>query len=197
MPRVDGIRQKQHQPIWDTLVRVNATPSPVIAATSQLFGSANVGQLQLTNMQTAGQLASDQVYNVLALRCWMFFDSSTASQRRGLYLRTSSQLYFTLVTGDKPQFQAPAWYFPAGGGVYGFDSAASVLNNGMPSQEAILKLAKPIHIPVRQNIAVTCQFFNVGTDNVLGTTAGDINANSTDSRVIMFMIDGVRTRDVE
>jgi len=176
---------------------VNATPSPVIAATSQLFGSANVGQLQLTNMQTAGQLASDQVYNVLALRCWMYFDSSTASQRRGLYLRTSSQLYFTLVTGDKPQFQAPAWYFPAGGGVYGYDSAASVLNNGMPSQEAILKLAKPIHIPVRQNIAVTCQFFNVGTDNVLGTTAGDINAAGGDSRVIMFMIDGVRTRDVE
>jgi hypothetical protein len=32
----------------------------------------------------------------------------------------------------------PAWYTPAGGGVFGFDSTTPVFNNGWPSQDSIL-----------------------------------------------------------
>ena len=147
--------------------------------------------LQLTNLQVPGQLASDQTYVILALRAWLYFDGT---DRRNLYLQTVSQLYFTLTLGDKPQFVAPCWYFPAGGGIYGVDNSESVLNNGYPSQQAILKLARPIIIPVRQNINVNAEFFAVGTTNVLTTIN---NAATDDQMVIMFMIDGLQTRDVQ
>jgi len=43
---------------------------------------------------------------ILALRCWLYFDGTNA---RVNYLRTASQLYFTLSLGDKPAFQAPCY----------------------------------------------------------------------------------------
>lgn len=191
MPRVHGVRERRHQPVWDTLVRSTGSPATTIRPSTKLFGNANVGDLSLTNMAVAGQLASDQTYVVLALRCWLFFDGTN---RRDLYLQTVSQLYFTFTLGEKPQFVAPCWYHPAGGGIYGTDTTASVLNNGYPSQQAILKLARPIVIPVRQNIQVNAEFFSVGTTDVLTLLN---NAQTDDQMVIMYMIDGLQTRDVQ
>ena len=38
------------------------------------------------------------------------------------------------------QFQAPVWYTPAGGGVWGSDGAgAGIFTNGWPSQDSILE----------------------------------------------------------
>jgi len=191
MPRVHGVRERRHQPIWDTLVRSTGSPATTVQPSSKLFGNANVGQLALTNLQVAGQLASDQTYVILALRAWLYFDGTN---RRDLYLQTVSQLYFTLSLGDKPQFSAPCWYHPAGGGIYGTDNTASVLNNGYPSQQSILKLARPIVIPVRQNISCNAEFFTVGTTNVLDIIN---NAATDDQMVIMYMVDGLQTRDVQ
>lgn len=191
MPRVHGVRERRHQPVWDTLVRSTGSPATTVSPSTRLFGNANVGQLPLTNLQVPGQLASDQTYVILALRCWLYFDGTN---RRDLYLQTVSQLYFTLTLGDKPQFVCPAWYTPAGGGIYGADSTASVLNNGYPSQQSILKLARPIIIPVRQNISVNAEFFAVGTTDVLDIIN---NAATDDQMVIMYMIDGLQTRDVQ
>jgi len=191
MPRVHGVRERRHQPVWDSLIRSTGAPATALASSTRLFGNANVGNLALTNLQVPGQLASDQTYVILALRCWMYFDGTN---HRNLYLQTVSQLYFTLTLGDKPQFVAPAWYFPAGGGIYGSDSTDSVLNNGYPSQQSILKLARPIIIPVRQNINVNAEFFPVGTTAVLDIIN---NATADDQMVIMFMIDGLQTRDVQ
>lgn len=191
MPRLHGVRERRHQPVYDTLFRSTGSPAATINPTTNMFGNANVGQQALTNLQVPGQLASDQTYVILALRCWMYFDGTN---HRDLYLQVASQLYFTLTLGDKPQFSAPAWYFPAGGGVYGFDAASSVLNNGYPSQQSILKLARPIIIPVRQNIAVAATFFAVGTTNVLDL----INSAATDDQmVLIFMVDGLQTRDAQ
>ena len=191
MPRVHGVRERRHQPFWDTLVRSTGSPTATVNPQNRLFGNANVGQLSLTNLQVAGQLASDQTYVILALRAWLYFDGTN---RRDLYLQTVSQLYFTLTLGDKPQFVAPCWYHPAGGGIYGSDAAAGILNNGYPSQQSILKLARPIIIPVRQNIAVNADFFAVGTTDVLDIIN---NAATDDQMVIMYMIDGLQTRDVQ
>lgn len=191
MPRLHGVRERRHQPVYDTLFRSTGSPSDTIAPSTILFGNSNVGNVALTNLQVPGQLASDQTYVILAMRCWLYFDGTN---HRELYLQVLSQLYFQLTLGDKPQFQAPAWYFPAGGGVYGSDAASSVLNNGYPSQQAILKLARPIIIPVRQNIAVKAEFFAVGTTNVLDL----INSAATDDQMVcLFMIDGLQTRDAQ
>lgn len=191
MPRLHGVRERRHQPIWDTLIRTTGNPTPTLQALNKLFGNANVGRLDLTNLQVAGQLAADQTYVTLALRCWLYFDGTNA---RTLYQQTVSQLYFTYNLGDKPQFTAPCWYFPAGGGIHGFDATTAVFNHGTPSHEAILKLARPIVIPVRQNISVDAQFFAVGSTNVLTT----LNTGAVDDqKVILFMIDGLQTRDVQ
>lgn len=194
MPRLHGVKERRHQPFWDTLIRTMGNPSPVIANSTRLFGNANVGNLALTNLQTAGQFASDQTYVILALRCWLYFNGTN---RRILYLGMASQLYFTLTVGDKPQFQCPAWYVPAGGGIFGFDSGTSIFNNGVPTQEAILKLARPIMIPVRQNLSVTAEFFTTGTaDYRNGATS--LNTGATDDeKIVMFLIDGLQTRDVQ
>lgn len=192
MPRLHGVKERRHQPFWDTLIRTTGNPSPTIGSSTRLFGNANVGNLALTNLQVAGQLASDQTYVILALRCWLYFNGT---DRRVLYLGMASQLYFTLTVGDKPQFQCPSWYLPAGGGIYGFDSGTSIFNMGVPTQEAIMKLARPILVPVRQNFNVNCEFFTVGTADYRN---GATSLNTCDSeKVVMFMIDGLQTRDVQ
>lgn len=195
MSRVGGLREKQHQPIWDTVVRASGTTVPSVATRTTLFGSTNVGTFEKTNLVTAGQLAADQTYVVLSLRCWMYFNGTN---RRKLYLQVASQLYFTLTLGEKPQFQAPAWYFPAGGGIWGYDSGTSIFNNGDPSQTAILKLAKPVKVPVRQNITVTAEFFKLGSVDILNDNPGlNTGRSSDDESCIMFLLDGIRTRDVQ
>ena len=191
MPRLAGVRERRHQPFWDSLIRTTGVPAAPIPPSSRLFGNANVGNLSLTNLQVAGQLASDQTYVILSLRCWLFFEGLNA---RTNYQQVTSQLYFTLNLGDKPQFQAPIWYTPAGGGLHGFDATTPIFNLGMPTQESILKLARPIVVPVRQNFNVNMEFFGVGTTDALTLlNAGD----ATDQKVIMFMIDGLQTRDVQ
>jgi hypothetical protein len=75
-------------------------PAAPIGPSTRLFGNANVGNLSLTNLQVAGQLASDQTYVILSLRTFLFFDGTDV---RDLYQQVSSQLYFTLNVGDKPQ----------------------------------------------------------------------------------------------
>ncbi len=192
MPRLHGVRERLHQPFWDSLIR---TTGPLVApatigASTRLFGNANVGTLALTNLQVAGQLASDQTYVILSLRCWLYFDGTNS---RELYQQVTSQLYFTLNLGDKFLFQAPIWYVPSGGGVFGFDSTDAIFNLGWPSQDAILKLARPIVLPVRQNFNVNMEFFAVGTTDALTLLNGGA---ADDQKVIMFMIDGLQTRDV-
>jgi len=193
MPRLSGIRERRHQPFFDTLIRTTGAAAPAIGPSTRLFGNANVGNLALTNLQVAGVLASDQTYVALALRVFLYFDGTDA---RALYQQVASQLYFTLNVGDKPQFTAPAWYAPAGGGIWGFDATGvGVYTNGVPSQEAILKLARPIVVPVRQNFNVNMEFFTVGTTDVRTAL---INGGAADNqKVIMFMIDGLQTRDVQ
>jgi hypothetical protein len=74
--------------------------------------------------------------------------------------------------------------------VWGFDATpatGSIFNNGEPTQEAIMKLARPIMVPVRQNFAVEAQFFTVGSTDALTL----LNAGATDDqKVVMFVIDG-------
>ena len=106
----------------------------------------------------------------MALRNWMFFDGPN---KRANYQGCASQLHFTLTLGDKPQFVAPAWYFPSGGGIYGGGLGDdAVYNNGYPSQGGIMKLARPIIVPVRQNFNVNAEFFSVGSESALDLLNG-------------------------
>ena len=192
MPRIAGVRERRHQPIYDTLFRfTGVAPVTPLQPRTVLFGSRNFGNLALTNLQTAGQLASDQTYVTLALRCHLFFEGTNALVK---YQNTAEQLYFTFILGDKPQFQCFAWYFPAGGGLYGSDGTTPVYSNGYPSGGAIMKLARPIIVPVRQNVQVIAEFFPVGTTNALDLLN---NGAADDQNVCSFFLDGLQTRDVQ
>lgn len=192
MPRIHGYRERLHQPLWDHLLRTTGVPAPAVRANNTLFGAANVGDFAETNMAAAGQLPSDQTFVILALRAYLYFDGTNLRRN---YNQVSSQLFFTLELGNKPQFSAPCWYYPAGGGIWGFSgtAATAVFANGEPTQEAILKLARPIIWPVRQNIAVQANFFPMGaTDIVTGLNA----AAADDQAAIAYLVDGLQTRDV-
>lgn len=203
MPRLAGVKERRHQPLFDTLVRTNAVST--VAQTTSLFGNANVGQPALTNLNAPGQLASDQTYVILAMRCQMYFESEAdlAPAARTLYMGVANQLFFTLILGEKPQFACGAWYLPAGGGIWsggaGAQTTAGLLlptiepiyNNGVPSQESIMKLARPIMVPVRQSISVQAQFNPINTDDIRVT----LNALVA-SKVIAFYLDGLQTREV-
>lgn len=191
MPRLHGFRQRLHQHFWDTLIRTTGDPAQPVINGARLFGNANIGNLSLTNLQVAGQLASDQTFVVLALRCWLFFDGTN---RRANYLNVSSQLFWTYIVGMKPMHQGQTWYYPSGGGVWGFDSATSIFNNGTPEQGAILRLARPIILPVRQNFAAQADFFDIGATSALD----GLNSGATDDvKNIAYIFDGAQTRDVE
>lgn len=178
---------------WDTVIRAdtNAAPSPTVQNETQLFNGTNLGLEYWTNMKVAGVFASDETYVVLAIRVWIWYISTSALT---MYQLTVHQMYLTLNVGDKPQFQGPAWLFPAGGGIWGFDSTTPAMVNGVPSAEAILKFAKPIPIPARQHFHVKVNFYDTGSTSLRTTY---LNASSTiGMREIKVFIDGLHTRDV-
>lgn len=195
MPKLQGVRERRHQPIYDTLIRADAlaAPSPTLTQTTKLFSAGqNLSQTEWTNMATAGQLASDQTQVILAMRCWLYFRGTNSL---AMYSLCVHQLYLNLYVGDKSLFLSPAWMFPAGGGVWGFDSATPLANNGVPSQDAILKFAKAIPVPARQHFYVEATFYDTGTTSV--RTEYLNSSTSVGEREIKVFLDGINTRDVQ
>lgn len=224
MARLDGVRERRHQPFFDSLVRGIGISG--VGNLTQLFGNANVGNRALTNLQVAGVLASDQTYIIKVLRSVLWFQSladsefgafgpladlqaqaqGTNSRAEDLYMLMAYGAYFQLNVGDKPMFTAPLWYVPAGGGPAGFttENARHVITNGVASHEAVLKLGKDIHVPARQNFNVAIEFFpfvRVGAGQN-GAYPADLDVlaylNQFDgAKLIQFYVDGVQTRDVQ
>jgi len=193
MPKIVGMKERRHQPYYDTLIRAdtNTAPSPTVATSTNLFNGVNLGQMYWTNMDIAGSFASDNTYIVLAMRCWLWFTGTSALLQ---YQLCTTQLYLTLNVGDKPQFQGPCWLFPAGGGVWGFDSATPAMVNSVPSVQSILKFAKPIPIPARQHFKVVCDLHDYSSTSLRSTY---LNASSSiGMREIKVFLDGIHTRDV-
>jgi len=227
MARLRDIRERIHQPKYDTLLKGLGVSN--VGANSRLFGTANVGNLDFTNLEQPGQLSSDATFVLKALRCAMYFQGlndpaftaiygsiaaltgvvATNVRAQDLYQMVAYSTIFTLVVGTKPMLTAPLWYIPAGGGITGFstENARQTLNNGVASQEAILKLAKDIPITVRQGFSIQVQIFPYARiGNGVGAGGAAISAdidvltqlNQFDGLKLMQLhIDGVETRDVQ
>jgi len=201
MPKVVGLRERRHQPFYDTLIRVGADtpPVPQLSQTTKLFASgANLSNVEWTNMATAGALASDQTLVILAMRCLLWFKGTNALT---LYKLCEHQLYLNLYVGDKSMFLSPCWMFPAGGGISGNDSVIPIAGNGDPSQEAILKFAKAIPIPARQHFYVEATFFDTNSAPSAVSVRSMLNSGSIQDpmgmREIKVFLDGLNTRDVQ
>ena len=132
-----------------------------------------------------------------------------------LYWQSEEQLLWNFGTGDKLSMTSmPSAYFPYGGGLWGDLGGATDLlnlNNGTPDHTGILRLARAILLPPRQNVKCQAQivslpdggngptFFattNPGGRNML-SLRDNLNTVDLINKVISFTFDGLFSRDVQ
>jgi hypothetical protein len=130
-----------------------------------------------------------------------------------LHWQAEEQLLWSFGAGDKDSIkQMPSAYFPYGGGLHGDNGGATDLihwNNGMPDHAGILRIARAILLPPRQNIRCTAQIVSLpdgGNAATFGTTQGarnmlsltaNLNAVDLVQKVISMTFDGLFSRDVQ
>lgn len=131
-----------------------------------------------------------------------------------LHWQTEEQLHWSFGTGLKNSIDnVPTWYFPAGGGISGDMGAATDLihwqNSGWDGHSGILRLARAILLPPRQNILCQAKIFALNADGqaqTFGTTQGsrnmlsltdNLNAVDAAQKVVNFVFDGLFSRDVQ
>lgn len=129
-----------------------------------------------------------------------------------LYNQASEQLLWSFGAGQKFSIESmPSMYFPYGGGLHGQLAGATDLihwTNGMPSHEAILRLARAILIPPRQNIKCKATIVALPTTNTatfngtqgtrqMSSLRDNLNAVDLAEKVINFVFDGLFSREVQ
>lgn len=130
-----------------------------------------------------------------------------------LYWQAAEAILWSFGAGDKFSISSmPSAYFPYGGGLHGqVGGGTDILlwNNGMPSHEGILRIARAVLIPPRQNIKAECQFVSYpdgGNGPTFGTSqngrnmlsiADNLNAVDGVAKVISLTFDGLFSRDVQ
>lgn len=255
MAKVVTIRERVHQPFFDTLVRTSGMTPGSLGDTTDLFtnSSAAAGGVRdqaTTNLLNGSTLPSDQSHVVLALRVFTWFRNpilriendagevslngdygtltpflvngvafgnapGTIQDVYRLHWQVEEQLHWSFGTGLKNSLDnMPTWYFPTGGGISGDMGAATDLihwqNSGYDGHSGILRLARAILLPPRQNIVTKAQIFSLpafGQAANFGTTTGqgrnmlslrdNLNAVDLVSKVITFTFDGLFSRDVQ
>ena len=251
MAKVVTIRERVHQPFWDTLVRTAGLTAGALQDTTTLFTSNGARSDATTNLQNGSTLPSDQSHVVLALRVfswyrnpilrvdggvagevalngdygslspWLSPSGAGLGQAPGqvqdvyrLHWQTEEQLHWDFGTGLKDSiFNMPTWYYPAGGGISGDMGGTTDLihwqNSGWDGHSGILRLARAILLPPRQNIICRAKIFAMdanGQAMTFGTTQGsrnmlslkdNLNAIDAVQKVITFTFDGLFSRDVQ
>jgi len=129
-----------------------------------------------------------------------------------LYWQTEEQLLWSFGAGDKFSMTSmPTAYFPYGGGLFGNLGGSTDLiyfDNGTPDHAGILRLARAILLPPRQNIKCSSQIVSLPdpSNNVFNTTQGNrnmlsltsnLNAPDLIQKVVSFTFDGLFSRDVQ
>jgi hypothetical protein len=131
-----------------------------------------------------------------------------------LHWQTEEQLHWTFGTGLKPSIEnLPTFYFPTGGGLSGDLAGATDLihqqNTGYDGHSGILRLARAILLPPRQNIKCEAKIYALpdaaqalafgltqGSRNML-SLRDNLNAPDLAQKCVMFMFDGLFSRDVQ
>lgn len=130
-----------------------------------------------------------------------------------LYWQASEALLWSFGTGDKFSLTSmPSSYFPWGGGLHGDIGGSTDLihwDNGTPNHAGILRLARAILLPPRQNIKCAAQIVSYpvgGNAATFGATQGsrnmldltdNLNAADLINKSVAFCFDGLFSRDVQ
>lgn len=130
-----------------------------------------------------------------------------------LYWQAEEQLLWSFGAGDKFSMTSmPSAYFPYGGGLWGDIGGSTDLimfDNGTPDHTGILRLARAILIPPRQNIVCQAQIVSLpdgGNATLFQATQGarsllnlrdNLNVADLVNKVVSFTFDGLFSRDVQ
>ena len=199
MAYICGLKQRIYAELFDTLFQ--GIGNVAVTPTTEMFMRQSPGN-HLTNMTGQGQLASDNTFVILAVAATDIFitlrnvftaiiHTSTTAQTSEdiqwnleMYQLMRKQLLLTLMVGEKPEVQGTFDSWPAAQGLdgsvsvsssgtsAGLDIAQLVVNNGVPSFDSLLRLAKPAIISPRQQFKVLAQFASQATAGA--TAAPDI-----------------------
>ncbi len=255
MAKLTNVRERIHQPFWDTLIRTAGLGGVQVSDREALFTNrARADDITaVTNLENGSTLPSDQSHVTLALRVFTWFRPSTI---RGtvdgdgtlsangdfsaagipaffgtggpgfgnalgdyhdvyrLHYQAMEQIHWSFGTGEKFSITNIATkYFPDGGGLSGTAGGVSDIihfQNGTPDHTAILRLARAVLLPPRQNVKCTAtasQLPDGGNGPLAGTTTttgrnmlsvtSNLNAKDGISKVIQFTFDGLFARDVQ
>jgi len=254
MAKLTNVRERIHQPFYDTLIRTSGLGGTITAISDreQLFTNrARQGDISaLTNLPNGSTLPSDQSHVTLALRVFTWFRNpmirSAAASSHGrngdfspagaaaffasaaaggnsigriqdvyrLHWQVMEQLHWNFGTGEKNSITNMATkYFPDGGGLSGDMGGTSDLihwQNGSPDHTAILRLARAVLLPPRQNVLCVANISRLPDGGLAGTlvttTAGgrdmlsltaNLNAQDGIQKVVQFTFDGLFARDVQ
>lgn len=258
MAKLTNVRERIHQPFYDTLIRTSGIDANATVSNSALLftnapRSLGSNVSAVTNLLNGSTLPSDQSHVTLALRVFTWFRASTvrpnAANEQGvlaengdfsaagvtdffetggpgngqalgrfqdvyrLHFQAQEQLHWSFGTGEKNSISNMATkYFPDGGGLSGDNGGVSELihwQNGSPDHTAILRLARAILLPPRQNIKCEANIFpyaDGGNGSLIGTSQGSrnmldlaANLNALDgiNKCVQFTFDGLFARDVQ
>lgn len=176
----------QHTPIYDTVTI--AAGAALNTSTSAFFtsvGAQSSKTLAATNMTQSQRLPAPEAFSIFSIRLrWQenIFVDDLYNVLNGFAL--------SLILGQKRYQLAPLWYFGAGGGVSAFTTrtSASFYTNGVPSREAMHKLAIPIVI--ENQMTFNAQF----EGNSLTLTA---SASGGTGAIFQLLLDGLYARGVQ
>jgi hypothetical protein len=250
MAKVVTMRERVHQPFYDSLIRTAGLVTGQVGDTNNLFTANGVRSDATTNLVNGSTLPSDQSHVTLALRCFVWYRNpilrvsgagagevalngdygsltpflaggssvgnapASVQDYYRLIWQTEEQLHWSFGTGLKNSIiNMPTWYFPAGGGISGDMGGSTDLihwqNSGWDGHSGILRLARAILLPPRQNITCEAKIFGLNADGqalAFGTSQGtrnmlslrdNLNAPDAMPKVVQFCFDGLFSRDVQ
>ena len=194
MATTQGIREKVHLPIYDSLT-VEPGKQPRDIETSHiltLFAHAR----DKTKLETNAALLSRFTrFEAIAMQVVisdlppeLSSDGTVAADNspRHLITRLTYNTVTTLFVGEKTIIQMPTWFFRGGAGTH--SDATNVSNHGEPSPTAVFRFAEPIVIDKQQNFRVEIEAthadFMTGTQRMYGRL------------LIWVVLDGYMIRDV-
>ena len=176
----------QHTPLYGTVVlAAGATLSQMASALFTNVGPASNKTLALTNVTQSEKLPAPEAFSIFGYRFRWSEDVLRADIQT---IINGFALEFYL--GQKQYQRGPLWYYAAGGGIYAFTTktSESVYVNGLPSREAMHKLAIPVVIENQMT------FFSQLVGNAITLTAA---ASGGTGFTFQLLLDGLYARGVQ
>ena len=209
MPKLIGIRSRQYQVYYDSLVNAKAgeAANPTVMDQQRLFNGTNLGLYHWTNMATSSTFPTDNTFLAIGMSVTTHLAGQLPGDERLLYEMLMGHMRVTLCVGDMPQFNAFASEL-----VFPNDEIQTSMRELQKREPKSLKridnlvrtvsteymvgpyhyFEKPITIPARQSFCVLVDIIGPHKDDV----KDGLNKAWGCWRNVKVNLPGIHTRDV-